>query len=384
MATKTANHSKTNADRLFGAVANAENGHSVAGLMLLDPHRIETAAQPRTQFDDTSLSELANSISERREKLEGVEGTGILQPLLVSSPQTGTYRLIAGERRLRAARKLNLPFVPAVIVPDNPRERLVSQLVENLQRANLNPLEEGHALTAWMRENKVSVREAAVALGKDKNYISNRIRLTKMGEDVQQMVSTRADALIHAQLIEGVSDPKRRQQLIASVTKKGISVAELRELISLPQQQTSAINEVEVSLHRDRARGNATISALGEDKRNGDAKVSLHRDSEAEEAAISHSEHKDGEGSAEVSLCRDTSAPDSNTPHRIALRRVSLRRDTSAPPSFIEQMNELTVIGALLDSFGNLSALPPDQKTALRGTLAVLSHKLGELEQMVS
>ena len=326
MATKPTNHSKSNAARLFGAVPTQEIGVPVSGLMLLDPNRIETAPQPRTQFDDAGLSELAESIRERREKQEGVEGTGILQPLLVSSPEIGTYRLIAGERRLRAARKLDLPFVPAVIVPDNPRERLISQLVENLQRANLNPLEEARALDAWMKENKFSVRDAAATIGKDKNYISNRIRLIKMREDVQQMVGTRADALVHAQIIEAVQEPELRQQLIKNVIEAGISVAELKRLIHPPEEETE---DDQVSLHRDNKKP---------------------KDNDAEE--IENEE-----------------------------KEVSLRRDTLAPMSFLSRVKGLKATGVLLTNFGDLKELSPDDKTLLKRKLASLARKIRKLEQ---
>lgn len=335
MATKTTNQSKTNINRLFGAVTKETDGRSIAGLMLLDPSRIETAAQPRTQFDDTGLSELAGSIRERREKGEGVENTGILQPLLVSSPQTGTYLLIAGERRLRAARKLQLPLVPVIVVADNPRERLISQLVENLQRANLNPLEEALALDAWIKENKFSVRDAAAAIGKDKNYISNRVRLLKMGEDVQQMVSARADALVHAQIIQDVSESRQRQQLIKSVIEDGVSVAELRRLISSPKPQTE------------------------------NGLLSLRRDSKQKSAA-----------DEEDSTCEDENNAEDDAD------KVSLRRDTS--PTFAEKLKSLKATETLLDSFENPNNLRSDMKITLKRRLFALSRKIQRLERALN
>ena len=260
MATKPKNQSTSNFDRLFGTVAEENSARPIAGLMLLDPHRIETGEQPRTQFEEGGILELAHSIQERKSKGEGVEGTGILQPLLVASPNSNTFRLVAGERRLRAARHLKLPAVPAVVVPDNPRERLISQLVENLQRADLNPLEEARAFDVWMKENGFSVRDAASAIGKDKNYISNRLRLLKMGEDVQAMVSQRADALIHAQVIQAIQDSALREQLIQATLRDGVSVSEIRRLIAGKEQKESE-QDGEVSLRRDAGQDN-TKSAV--------------------------------------------------------------------------------------------------------------------------
>ncbi len=351
MATKTKNQATSNFDLLFGATPDARNGRPIAGLMLLDPNIIETGEQPRTQFDATGISELANSIQERREKNEGVEGTGILQPLLVASPETGVYRLVAGERRLRAARKLKLPFVPVVLVPDNPRERLISQLVENLQRANLNPLEEARALDAWMKSNKFSVRDAAAAIGKDKNYISNRLRLLKMGEDVQEMVSQRADALIHAQLIEGVGDAERRRKLLQTVIEDGVSVAELRRLIHPADTESQ---ETKVSLRRDE-----------------EAKASLHRDKKFEVSL-----HRD----------EDIGAPKeegiaSNSSGKTSIEaEVSLRRDTSASTPFSIQVEALQAANSLLTSLKTIAEWQPGERMRLRSELAALSQSLTELE----
>ena len=328
MVNKAKNQSSSNFDRLFGTSKTQENGRSIAGLMLLDPDCIETAEQPRTQFDETGLTELANSIRERREKNEGVEGTGILQPLLVSMPQTGTYRLVAGERRLRAARQLSLPFVPAIIVPDNPRERLISQLVENLQRANLNPLEEARALGAWITENKFTVRDAAAAIGKDKNYISNRLRLLKMGADVQEMVTHRADALIHAQLIDVIAENAPRRKLIRAVIQDGISLAELRRLIKPSNTPEAAV----LSLHRDKQN-------QGEPSEPGD----------------------------DLSLCRDNAAPRDKTASTISIG--------------IEKLQD---INSLLNKFEDVEEWSPDEKVRLKNEIKSLLQSIRVLQKRLA
>lgn len=312
------NQSGANFDRLFG-VTEDPVGRGVSGLMLLDPARIETGAQPRTQFEEGPLNELANSIRERREKNEGIEATGFLQPLLVTAGENNSYRLIAGERRLRAALRLELPFVPAVVVAENPRETLANQLVENLQRAGLNPLEEARAFAAWMEETGLSVREAAQAVGKDKNYISNRVRLLKMGEDVQQMVSQRADALVHAQLIERVQNPEQRAELIQAVSLRGISVAELKQqLKTAPEDEKTA--------------------------------VSLRRDTSPNEATDSRSRSSNAEESGEESL------------------------------SYSEMMRRMT---RLLDEWPGLKNPGKREKTALIKNLDALTQKLAELRQQL-
>lgn len=231
------------ADSHFEALFGARTGESITNSFKLIPaHLIERVAQARKSFPSTELDELAQSITDLRSRGEGVEGTGILQPLLVAdnpSNAESPYRLIAGERRYRAAAIVGLESVPCLVVQMDEQSIVVAQLVENLQRQNLAPLEEAHAIEEMMALHKLSIRDTAKLLGKGKGYIENRLALLKMGEDVQNMVQTRPDTLLHAREIDGLTDLLLRQELIEAVLNDGLSRAMLRHRIG--SQDTDSI-----------------------------------------------------------------------------------------------------------------------------------------------
>lgn len=229
--------SSQNFDRLFGGSA-AAGRRNASGLMMIARERIQTGAQPRTQFDAAGIAELAASIAERREKKEGVEGTGLLQPLLVVpiEGQEGQFRLIAGERRYRATGEIGLAEVPAIVVPLHETEVLATQLIENLQRQDLNALDEAHAIDSLMKAQQLSIRAVAQVLGKTRGYVTNRLDVLKMGLDVQEMVSSREDTLRSAAHIEKVCDPELRQSLIQGVLDESIGEREVLRRIEAQGQ----------------------------------------------------------------------------------------------------------------------------------------------------
>ncbi len=170
-----------------------------------------------------------------RARGEGIESTGILQPLLVVPTQNSShdtrYRLVAGERRFRASLEAGLAQVPAFVLPLRDEELLLTQIIENLQRRDLPPLDEARGLEQFMREQKLSIRDVARALGKDKGYIENRLRLLRMGSDLQELVSVRTDTLQHARFIDPVQDTTLRHTLIQAVIEEGISAREVQRRI---------------------------------------------------------------------------------------------------------------------------------------------------------
>ena len=151
--------------------------------------------QPRSVFDSTRLEELANSI----------ETHGIIQPT-PGSPQRSSYELIAGERRLRAAKLAGLVEVPA-IVQDYADERILEiALIENIQREDLNPMETAQALERLHREMNLSHEEIAARTGKDRTTITNMIRLLRLPREVQLLVAERRLSMGHARAILGLVD----------------------------------------------------------------------------------------------------------------------------------------------------------------------------------
>ena len=242
-------------DTLFGV----QQGEQLAGgFKLIARDKIERGLQPRRSFPATEISELAASISALHARGEGIEGTGILQPLLAIAKDDG-YRLIAGERRYRASEQAGVEQLPVIVMAANDSGILLAQLVENLQRRDLPPLEEAHGIAQLMDEQELSLREAARMLGKGKGYIENRVNLLKMRPDVQEMVSVQTDTLLHARDIEAVLDPALRSSLIRAVLEDGISRTELRRQIEANQQSRQQQDQL-----GDQQQNNSTDSETGE------------------------------------------------------------------------------------------------------------------------
>lgn len=211
-----------------------EGERELSGQLLLVPvERLRTQAQPRQVFEEGPLQDLAASIRELRDAGKGIDGTGILQPLLVRAGRDENegiiYTVTAGERRLRAAKLAQLPQVPVVVTKSDDDDAWEQAIVENLLRADLAPLEEAEAMQKLMKARGYSVREAAKRLGKDKGYVENRVRLLRMGADVREMVSLRKDAVAHARVIEAVKDPQTRAELIRATVEDLASYPAIRE-----------------------------------------------------------------------------------------------------------------------------------------------------------
>lgn len=176
--------------------------------------------QPRTVFDATRLQELANSI----------ETNGIIQPILVRR-HAGQYELIAGERRLRAAKLAGLSEVPA-IVQDFADERVLEiALIENIQREDLNPIETAQALDRLSREMSLSHEEIANRTGKDRTTITNMIRLLRLPGSVQLLVAERRLSMGHARAILGLTSPELQTQVAEKSAAQGFSVRQVERLV---------------------------------------------------------------------------------------------------------------------------------------------------------
>lgn len=163
--------------------------------------------QPRKTFDERSLTELAESIREH----------GILQPLIVH-PDSKSYYIISGERRFRAAQLAGLEAVPAQVVRDKTRIKEI-QLVENLQREDLSLMEEARALGALQEVLHTSVRGLEQATGKSKSYVSRRLALLKMPEDVQEMLERAPHLFSHAERVARIADEERRKIRIEALLR---------------------------------------------------------------------------------------------------------------------------------------------------------------------
>ena len=181
--------------------------------------------QPRLDIRQESLEDLADSI----------KAQGVVQPIVVRPVRdTGDgarFEIIAGERRWRAAQLAGLQKVPA-IVRDVPDEAAVAMaLIENIQREDLNPLEESRALDRLIREFEMTHQQAADAVGRSRAAVSNLLRLLELGEEVKALVERRSLEMGHARALLGLADPKAQAAAAREVVQKGLSVRETERLV---------------------------------------------------------------------------------------------------------------------------------------------------------
>ena len=184
---------------------------------LIEPNSL----QPRTNFDDKRLEELAQSI----------RSNGIIQPLLVRRYGQGRFQLVAGERRWRAAQRAGLQRVPAVIrhIPED--KMLELALIENIQREELNAIEEAQAYKRLIETLGLTQESVAQRVGRDRSYITNYLRLLRLPEDVQRLVEEEKLSMGHARAILGVDDPDMQRRLARNVMEQGLSVREIERAV---------------------------------------------------------------------------------------------------------------------------------------------------------
>ena len=192
------------------------------GVRVIPVDRIEpNPDQPRMVFDEDALHELAASIREH----------GVLQPILVRPLGDNRYQLIAGERRWRASREAGQATIPALVEEIDDDTALEISIIENLQREDLNPLEEAAMYDRMVHEHGYSIRKLADKIGKDKGYLENRLRLADAPEEIRELVSLRKDTLSHAYELLKVNDPKKRRRLAGQVASGELSLVKLRQKI---------------------------------------------------------------------------------------------------------------------------------------------------------
>lgn len=177
--------------------------------------------QPRTNFNEERLEELAQSI----------KANGIIQPLLIRATTNGKYQLIAGERRWRAAQRAGLLKVPCLLkdVPDD--KMLELALIENIQRQELNVIEEAHAYKRLINALGLTQEMVAQKVGRDRTFITNYLRLLRLPEDIQQLVEADKLSMGHARALLGIDDVDVQRKLAKNIIDKGFSVRETERTI---------------------------------------------------------------------------------------------------------------------------------------------------------
>ncbi|MDR1954176.1 MAG: ParB/RepB/Spo0J family partition protein [Clostridiales Family XIII bacterium] len=177
------------------------------------------AMQPRKQFDEEALASLAESI----------ETYGVIQPVMLRKSGKG-YELVAGERRWRAARKAGLREVPAIVRDLSEEENALFAMIENMQREDLNPMEEAAAFRNIMDAYNLTQEEMSKSVGKSRPYIANTLRLLKLPTDIRDMIARNELTLGHANAIGAIKDKKRQLAVARQIVRESLSVREAETL----------------------------------------------------------------------------------------------------------------------------------------------------------
>lgn len=177
--------------------------------------------QPRRRHDEAGLEELAASIREH----------GVVQPIIVCRGEEGRYRLVAGERRWRACKMLGLGTIPAIVKELSDREITEVALVENIQREDLNPLEEATAYRILLEEFGLTQEEVARRVGKTRAQISNTVRLLHLPERVRELIGEGLLSAGHGRALLGLEDAAEQVSLAEEIVRRGLSVREAEELV---------------------------------------------------------------------------------------------------------------------------------------------------------
>ncbi|MBR6187006.1 MAG: ParB/RepB/Spo0J family partition protein [Clostridia bacterium] len=206
-------------DALLPDSSALENTVSMIAVTELD----RNPDQPRREFDPSSLQTLADSIRE----------AGVLQPLLVVE-KGGRYQIVAGERRFRAARIAGLDTVPCIVRDFSAEEQLEAALIENIQREDLNPIEEAAAVKQFMDTCGYTQEQAAKKLGKSRPAVANLLRLLSLPDSIRQDVIAGRLTAGHARVLAGLEDEQAKLALAEKTVREGLSVRALEKLAAQP------------------------------------------------------------------------------------------------------------------------------------------------------
>ena len=252
-------------EALFNENANDAGGVITVNLNDIEPNR----EQPRKDFDDESLAELAQSIVEH----------GLIQPIVVKPETNGRYSIIAGERRWRACRMAELYQVPVIIKDADEQELMELALIENLQREDLNAVEEALGYRSLIDSFCLTQEQVAKRMGKSRTAVTNALRLLNLNEKELQALRMGAISAGHARTLLAAEDEELRERMLELATN-GASVRDLEKLVANAQKSKKAsatprvknnfYNEVELSLKNELHR-KVSITSTG----NGKGKITI-------------------------------------------------------------------------------------------------------------
>lgn len=233
----------------LGALMLENNTDSMVSTSTLNINEITpNKEQPRKTFDETALEELADSIRQH----------GVLQPLLVRPLTSGGYQLVAGERRWRASRMAELKEVPVIIKELSDTEAMEIAIIENLQREDLNPIEEAEGLQALIDKCGYTQEQVAVSVGKSRPAITNALRLLKLPEEVRVMAKDGTISAGHARALLAFDNQLMMLECANQIVSKKLTVRDVEKMAKRPasknsqpkasQRRDSFYDEVELSL----------------------------------------------------------------------------------------------------------------------------------------
>src|SRR4028118_2160 len=184
---------------------------------LIEPNNV----QPRTRFDEAQLEELAQSI----------KTNGVVQPILVRKTAGGRYQIVAGERRWRAAQRAGLQRIPSVIrdVPDD--KMLELALIENIQRQELNAIEEAYAYKRLIETFNLTQETVAQRVGRDRTFVTNYLRLDRLPEDIQILVEENKLSMGHARALLGIDDADKQREIARGIIERSLSVRDTERTV---------------------------------------------------------------------------------------------------------------------------------------------------------
>lgn len=215
-------------------VEKTDKPFSEISINLIEPNR----KQPRKKFDNEKLEALSDSIREH----------GLIQPILVTHGENGRYTIIAGERRWRASKKAGLTEIPAIIRDYPEIEAAQIALIENLQREDLNPIEEAAGYRSLIDEYSLTQEEISQRLGKSRSAIANSLRLLSLGDKISALLIEGSLSTGHARALLGLDDESLRNAAAETVIKEGLNVRQTEQLVkklskNKPKKEKPPVNE---------------------------------------------------------------------------------------------------------------------------------------------
>ena len=206
------------AAKAAGKAAKSDDGDD--RVLYVDINDIRpNSAQPRMHFDEDKLTELASSI----------KANGVIQPLIIRESSTG-YELVAGERRWRASRIAGLRKVPCIVRNFDDRQNAIVAIIENMQREDLNPIEEAKGLRSMTEKYGFTQEQVSASLGRSRTYIANSIRLLKLPEEIQEYVSSGQMSAAHGRTIINIPNKARQKEVADKIIRNDLSVRATEKL----------------------------------------------------------------------------------------------------------------------------------------------------------